>query len=62
MSDLRTKLAERVAELEQKIQTLGAEINSESEALQNKKLEVEKANKELAILLKTAQDLKKEGI
>ena len=62
MSELRTKLAERVAELEGKIQTLGAEVNSDSESLQNKKAEIEKANKELAILLKTAQDLDNEGL
>ena len=62
MSDLRTKLVERVTELEIKIQTLGAEVNSESEALQSKKIEIEKANKELAILLKTAEELKKQGL
>ena len=62
MSDLRTKLAERVIELEKKIESLGAEINSQSEAVQNKKQELEKANKELTILLKTAEELKKEGL
>ena len=62
MSDLRTKLAERVMELEKKIESLGAEINSQSEAVQNKKHELEKANKELTILLKTAEELKKEGL
>ena len=62
MSDLKNKLTERVTELEKKIEILGAEINIESEAVQNKKLELEKANKELSILLKTAGELEKEGL
>ncbi len=62
MSNLRTKLAERITELEQKIENLGAEVNTESETLQNKKLEIEKSNKELAILLKVSEELSKEGM
>ena len=62
MSDLKSKIGERIAELESKIETLGAEVNSDSSALQSKKMEIEKANKELAILLKASQDLNKEGL